>query len=350
MMRIAMLSLMLLISVRPAWSGSLEDCFVERGSDPERTIRGCTELTQMEKLPPQRLPLVYARRAGAYVAKNDLERAIADYTESIRLKEDANTYYRRGNVYRKLKEFDRAIADYDKSAALNPNSTVALSARASTYDEKGDKQRAAAEYATLLEIEPTNEAVWTIWKSTSYSICVGEKETPAAIRACTALLNVPQQHRDPPQKIADIYFRRGFRFDQSGAVKEAMADYTESIRLDPRNSRPYKMRSVLYWKSKQNSLAIADSSAAIEMNPRDADVYKMRGSLYYSESQFDRAIADYSKAFALKPQDATILVQRARAYERKGDRARAIEDYRRVLELNPANESARDELRRLAPR
>ncbi len=353
MRRFIVLCAVLLTSTASAWSDSRQDCFLEK-DDPDRAVQGCSDvlagLLKMASVPPQMVQAVYTRRAQAYAAKSDFEHAIADYTEAIRIKEEAGAYHRRGDLYRKLKQFDLAIADYDKAAALNPKSTGALFARASTYDEMADEERAVAAYAKLLEIDPTDETVWSIWKSRSSNICVSGKDSAAAIRACSALISVPEQHRDPPQRIAEIYFLRGSRLDESGATKQALADYTASIRLDPQNARPYKMRAIFYFNQKQPALAITDLSAAIELNPRDADLYKLRGSIHLAESQFDRAIGDFNRASALKPQDAGILVQRARALAGKGDKNRAVEDYRKALELNPADEHAREELQRLVPR
>jgi tetratricopeptide (TPR) repeat protein len=346
MRRLAMLCLIIFVSAPSARADGFRDCFLQQ-SDADVTIRGCSELIDAGNLPPQRLALAYTKRANAHAAKNDLDRAIADYTESIRHKEDALTYHSRGETYRKMGQLDRAIADFDKSIELNPKATYAFGARARAYQAKNDNDRAAADYHKILEIEPSNTTAWSIWKSLSSGICFTSKDAVAAVRACSAVITLAPQYKEPPEKVAELYFHRGFRFDQGGIADRAIADYTESIRLDPKNPRAYKMRAMLYWKGKQDRLAIADFSAVIELNPRDFDAYRGRGSLFLADAQFDRAIADYTKAIALKPQDGAILVQRGRAHEGKGDKPRAGLDYRKALEINPADERAQEALRRL---
>src|ERR1700736_2539625 len=63
----------------------------------------------------------FLNRGVEYVAKGDLDHAIADYDEAIRLDPKfVNAYYRRGNSYYSKGDYDRAIADYDEAIRLDP--------------------------------------------------------------------------------------------------------------------------------------------------------------------------------------------------------------------------------------
>lgn len=72
-------------------------------------------------------PVVYNNRGNAYYSKhvsgrgNDLDRAIADYTEAIRLDPNAVVYGNRAGVYRVLNAPDKAIADYTEALRLDPS-------------------------------------------------------------------------------------------------------------------------------------------------------------------------------------------------------------------------------------
>ena len=58
-------------------------------------------------------------RGIAYKAKDDYDRAIADYTDAIRLDPKNDTAYdRRGDAYRAKGDFDHAIADYGEAIRL----------------------------------------------------------------------------------------------------------------------------------------------------------------------------------------------------------------------------------------
>ena len=58
-------------------------------------------------------------RANAHRVKGDNDRAIADYTDAIRLDPNFVTaYYNRGVTYRAKGDSDRAIADYTAAITL----------------------------------------------------------------------------------------------------------------------------------------------------------------------------------------------------------------------------------------
>jgi tetratricopeptide (TPR) repeat protein len=92
----------------------------------------------------------YGERGYAYQAKGDNDRAIADYTESLRL--DANNSFAliaRGDAYFAKGNFDRAIADYDGVIAVDPeyaHDYHAYSNRAIAYLSKGDVRGAIADF------------------------------------------------------------------------------------------------------------------------------------------------------------------------------------------------------------
>src|SRR5215831_11397590 len=60
-------------------------------------------------------------RAVEYANKGDFDRAIADFSEAIRLAPNyAEAYYNRAHAYRAKKDNDRAIADYSETIRLEP--------------------------------------------------------------------------------------------------------------------------------------------------------------------------------------------------------------------------------------
>ena len=57
----------------------------------------------------------------------------------------------------------------------------------------------------------------------------------------------------------------------------AIADYTQAIVIDPKNSDAFYNRGIVYSKRDQHQDAIRDFSKAISINPEDADSYMNRG-------------------------------------------------------------------------
>jgi tetratricopeptide (TPR) repeat protein len=66
------------------------------------------------------VPLTAAERAKQHLDRNELDQAIAAYTEIIRLNPgDADAYYNRGDAYYGKGDIDRASADWNEAIRLN---------------------------------------------------------------------------------------------------------------------------------------------------------------------------------------------------------------------------------------
>ena len=95
----------------------------------------------------------YYNRATMYAAKGDNDRAIADYSQVIRLNpEFTSAYYLRGNTYTAKRNYDQAIADYSQVIQRQPDNVEVYSKRAEAYAQKGEKEKAIADYQKVVEL------------------------------------------------------------------------------------------------------------------------------------------------------------------------------------------------------
>jgi tetratricopeptide (TPR) repeat protein len=84
-------------------------------------VVSCARVLQSSNETAKNRAVAYFNRAIACKADGDFDRAIADYTEAIRLDPKlAIAYYERGVAYHALGDFDRAIADYTEAIRLDP--------------------------------------------------------------------------------------------------------------------------------------------------------------------------------------------------------------------------------------
>ncbi|MBN2021958.1 MAG: trypsin-like peptidase domain-containing protein, partial [Pirellulales bacterium] len=113
----------------------------------------------------------------------------------------------------------------------------------------------------------------------------------------------------------------------------AIADYTEAIRLDPKNALAYFFRGFAYRHKHEYDSAIADFTEAIRLDPKDADAYVWRGFAYLRKYEYDRAIADFTEAIRLKPEYALAYSGRGDAYRLKHEYDSAIADFTEAIRL-----------------
>jgi len=166
---------------------------------------------------------------------------------------------------------------------------------AAAYSDKGDFERAIADYTTFIQLYPKNMFA---------------------------------------------YYCRGAAYHNMHDCDRAIADYTETILLNPQHLHAYRDRGAAYSQSGYHDHAIADYDRAIQLSPADARIYVGRGMAYYRKGDLDRAFSDSEQALRLDPKQDSAFGLRATVYKTKGEVDRAVADYDRLIELDPKNPRA----------
>src|SRR5262249_476744 len=133
------------------------------------------------------------------------------------------------------------------------------------------------------------------------------------------------------------YKYRGIVRLSAGAVQAAIADFTESIRLNKEDAFVYAGRGWARFTNKDLAGSIADYSEAIRLSPASAKFYAERGHVNIVAVKADDAIRDLNEALRLDPKNADAFNSRGFAYAKKGDFDRALEDYNAAIKFNPLN-------------
>jgi tetratricopeptide (TPR) repeat protein len=136
-------------------------------------------------------------------------------------------------------------------------------------------------------------------------------------------------------KTAAEYNLRGERRYFRGRYDDAIADFTQAIRLQKDLAAAYRNRGLALSAKNDFDTAIADCTEAIRLNGDDPSAYLNRGWAYCSKAQFEKALADHTKAIQLDPKNAVAYNNRGLIYYAKGDVARAYADYTRAVEADP---------------
>ncbi len=94
-------------------------------------------------------------RGAFYAGKGELDLAIADFTQAIRLDgRDAEGYALRGRAFCEKGDPDRGLADVERSIQLSPNYAWAYALRAAIYKARGDHERAQVDSETAARLDP----------------------------------------------------------------------------------------------------------------------------------------------------------------------------------------------------
>jgi tetratricopeptide (TPR) repeat protein len=153
---LALLLTALALTGLPARAADQQDFDTCRmANNAETAISSCTRVIDDLSLRPDVRAEAYWYRGEASDRTGQKERAIADYTEVIRLEPDATrAYFARGQIYQSRDDHDRAIADFSEFVRLAPKAFGAFHARGNSYREKGNLVRAVADYNEAIRIMP----------------------------------------------------------------------------------------------------------------------------------------------------------------------------------------------------
>ena len=258
------------------------------------------------------------------------DRAIADYTQAIRLDPDYTAYNDRGMAYYYKGDYDRAITDFNQAIRLNSNYVFAYNNRGLAYAEKRNYDRAIADYTQAIRLDrnytfPYNNRGLAYYNKRDYN---------QAIADCTQAIRLDSNY-------VAAYINRGLAYDAQEDYDRAIADFTSAIRLDPASSIAYLSRGNAYDAQEDYDRAVADYTSAIRFDSNDAMAYYNRGNAYVRKKNYDNAIADYTQAIRLGYDFNDACYNRGLAYYFKGDLDNAITDWEAVLRLNPNDAGAR---------
>jgi tetratricopeptide (TPR) repeat protein len=135
----------------PAIADDLQKCHDESG---DSAIAACTRAIETAKLSKRYKAVAYTSRGVEWRTKGQLDRAIADHTQAIKLDPNlSEAFYNRGNAYGDKGDNDRAIADYDQAIRLNPRFPGAFNNRGQARRQKGDTAGGDADIARAKQLE-----------------------------------------------------------------------------------------------------------------------------------------------------------------------------------------------------
>jgi tetratricopeptide (TPR) repeat protein len=343
--------LALFIFALPTPSSAADDWAIcTLGDAGEAIIAACTRVLQSGKLDHGQSAIAYRQRGSAYGTKGELDRAIADFTEAIRLDpRNAEGFARRADAYLDRQQLDQAIGDFSEAIRLGPDSPTARNNRGVAYWRKRDYARAIEDFDQAIRLNSTNPRAF-LNRALVYE---DQQQFDRAMADIAEAI-----HLNP--NMADAFWLRGRLNEGQKNYRAAIEDYTRAIKLDPNNS--------IFFNDRGG--AELDQTAAIDEMMRslpDAARRQMAGNVLFAADEsnpdggasyqidacsgkahllgrggeqrdnYELAIEDFSQAIKLDRQYVFAFTNRARAYANICEYDRAIQDYDEAVRLDPRN-------------
>jgi len=244
-------------NARPPAPGELHNAFrvyrVERVEVPWVHIRAVHDGVNGWVKVPDAVPIEKA-----------FERATNEILANL---ENPNAFIGRALLWAEKGEIDLAIADYDEAIRLDPGSATAFNNRGNLWRQKLDYDHSIADFTEAIRLDPTYAAAYN-----NRGIAWRFKDVNRAIDDYTEAIRL-----DPIYFAA--YNNRGNAYREKKDLNRAIADFTDAIRLHPVYAHAYANRGMVRRMKNEFDLAIADYSRAIELDPKNATAHNNLGWL-----------------------------------------------------------------------
>ena len=271
------------------------------------------------------------------------EKEVIPFNESIKLltervtkEKNGENYHLRGVAYLAHEQFDNAIADFSESLRMKPTNAGALNNRGQANYSKGDFKSAVQDFTAAIAIEAKNPL---ILNNRALAYIELDDPTNAMSDLQAALALVP----DYPEALNN----RGVVNQMLKKVDEAIADFSKALEIDPKYNDALENRAFAYLEKEDHAKAIADLDSAMKLNP---DSYEAANDLaWLLATTPDSIVRDTKRALILAQkacelsnhQEWNALDTLAVVHAENGEFAEARKWLEAALKLAPADEKTR---------
>jgi len=235
-----------------------------------------------------------------------------------------------------------AIPYFDRALAADPQRKEAWLYRGRAYGETKNDDEAFRSYERALRIDPCYAEAY-FQRGRTY---LWERNPEQAIREFTSAIRCDS-------KVSKYYLHRASAHHQSFTpdmltdqvhYKAALSDYTEAIRLDPKNWNAFAARCAFDYDFLDYRAGVADCNEAIHLNPNDAGLYANRAAILHALGRAQESQADAARAVRMNPAMRDFINDTIRAHdEAEASRQRMLSEFRAGAKVQ---EGEREERRR----
>ena len=101
-----------------------------------------------------------SKRAMAWEELGNLDRALEDTKELVRLQPNANSYNSRGNIWQAKRFYQLAIKDFSEAIRLEPHHAWAYNNRGHAWLAQGEWAKAVADHYEAIRLEPEDAVAY----------------------------------------------------------------------------------------------------------------------------------------------------------------------------------------------
>jgi tetratricopeptide (TPR) repeat protein len=303
----------------------------------------------------------YVERGAMYLATNQYDAAIKDFTEANRLdprnpwalanraianvgiangiaaKKDADAalaiqdenwvaFQALGMIAEMDGKPEEAVKQFSKVQDKNPGDRFSLFHRASNALAAGQLDVAERDLKTLKAMPGMESALAPL----EGQLFMAQGKSEQAVAAYTVMLG-------NGGRPAFTYMQRAAAFQALGKEDEALADTAAGLKIEPAFARLRLLRANILRSRGSKADALKEADLLLKYGPKDTFAHVMAGKIYGTLGDPAQAMETFAKALAIKEQ-GFIYMNRA-DIRPKDDKAGRAADVKAALRLDPGDNS-----------
>jgi tetratricopeptide (TPR) repeat protein len=258
------------------------------------------------------------KEAQKYLAKGQVDKAIAEWEKLVHESPDGNTYNIVGDLYFKKGDRKTAVESFHKAANF--------------FRHEGFSLKALALYKKVLNINPADaESLCALGElseekglstdATRYYLAAADSLTKAGkkdrlLEIYQKILSLSPSNVNLRQKVAEIFLKEGL-------ISDAAAEFVNMAGS--------------YEESGETEKAEAQYRRVLDIQPSNRAAIMGLGSLFERAGEKEKAMRHMKGAVERFPDDTDILFRHAEICNAAGDDAAAKESLYRIVEIDPGN-------------
>jgi tetratricopeptide (TPR) repeat protein len=168
-------------------------------------------------------------RARAYVKKGDMDKAVTDYKEVIRLDPKPAPVYKKQGPPQESEERAKAVDRLEEAMLKSKPLALTRYTRGVDLQKEGKYDEAIVQYDQAIQVYP---------------------------------------------RYPEVHYNRGLAYRHKSDLERSIVDYTQAIELDPSFIGAYANRGYAFYKMGDLESALADFDKVLELDPQNVDAQK----------------------------------------------------------------------------
>lgn len=287
------------------------------------------------------------KEAQKYLARGQIDKAIAEWEKLVKETPDANTYNTIGDLYFKKGDKAPAVDFFHKAARF--------------FRDEGFSLKALALYKKVLNIDPSNTDAMNAlgelseekglatdaikYYLASADILSREGKKDALLRTYDKILNLSPSNISLRNKVAELFIKEGLQieaakeylhiarlYDDKDDSNNAKGYFKKALELQPNNKEALLGLSSVFEKTGDSKQSLEYAKKAVALSPDDAVLSLKCAQLLIAQESFADALQYVSRVIEAEPSNITARKLLGEIYRKEGDEQKAWKEYSMVID------------------